>query len=180
MSRDHPNYSIVEIGQNTKKSLRDSRRLVTRTPVKKLLANANLKNSQMNKIIVIIILIRRPDQATIKRTCWIVFFVVTVDHRMKNKKQTKKKKKQTWKERLVFGPCLRTKKVMEHEGECETSYNSFAWNDTQRFFSGSWKSWKSEDGQRPSKLQHCHPEYWEESWRLEKTCCPSDSGKKNH
>ena len=35
MSRDHPNYGIIEIGQNTKKSPGDLRRLVVaRTPVK--------------------------------------------------------------------------------------------------------------------------------------------------
>ena len=34
-SKDHPNYSIVEINQNTKKSPGDLRRLaVTQTPVK--------------------------------------------------------------------------------------------------------------------------------------------------
>ena len=34
-SRDHPNYSIVEIGQNTEKSIGELRRLaVTQTPVK--------------------------------------------------------------------------------------------------------------------------------------------------
>ena len=35
------------------------------------------------------------------------------------------------------------------------------------------------DAWRPSKLQHywkC-PEYWEESWRLEKTCCRSNSSE---
>ena len=32
-SGDHPNYNIVEIGQNTKKSPRDLRRLVTQTPI---------------------------------------------------------------------------------------------------------------------------------------------------
>ena len=35
MSRDNRNYSIVKIGQNTEKSLRELRRLaVTKTPVK--------------------------------------------------------------------------------------------------------------------------------------------------
>ena len=35
MSGDHPNYSIVENGQNTEKSPGESRRLaVTQTPVK--------------------------------------------------------------------------------------------------------------------------------------------------
>ena len=33
MSGDHPNYSIVKIGQNTKKSPGDLRRLVTQTPM---------------------------------------------------------------------------------------------------------------------------------------------------
>ena len=33
--REHPNYSIVEVGQNTEKSPKDLRRLVfTRTPVR--------------------------------------------------------------------------------------------------------------------------------------------------
>ena len=35
MSRDNPNYSVVEVGQNTEKSPGDLRRLtVTQTPVK--------------------------------------------------------------------------------------------------------------------------------------------------
>ena len=35
MSRDHPKYSIVQIGQNTEKSPGDLRRLaVTQTPIK--------------------------------------------------------------------------------------------------------------------------------------------------
>ena len=41
---DHPNCIIIEIGQKTKKSLRDLRRLaVTQTPVKKPSANGGLK-----------------------------------------------------------------------------------------------------------------------------------------
>ena len=37
-----------------------------------------------------------------------------------------------------------------------------------------------EDGGHPSKRQHYweRPEYWEESWRLEETCCYSDSCEK--
>ena len=33
---------------------------------------------------------------------------------------------------------------------------------------------------RPSKLQHCweRPEYWEESWGLEETLCPSGSSER--
>ena len=34
MSGDHPNYNIVEKGQNTEKSPGDLRTLVTKTPVK--------------------------------------------------------------------------------------------------------------------------------------------------
>ena len=46
-SGDHPNYTIVEIAQNTEKSPGDLRRLdVTQTPGKKPLANAGVKNSQ--------------------------------------------------------------------------------------------------------------------------------------
>ena len=37
MSGDHPNYSIVEIGQNTEKGPEDLKRVaVTQTPVRKL------------------------------------------------------------------------------------------------------------------------------------------------
>ena len=41
----------------------------------------------------------------------------------------------------------------------------------------SWKSWKKEDGQWSSKLQHFweQPKHWEESWRLDETRCRSDS-----
>ena len=51
MSEDHRNYSITEIGQNTKKSPGDLKRLaVTQTPVEKPPANTVVKNSQMSKI----------------------------------------------------------------------------------------------------------------------------------
>ena len=46
----------------------------------------------------------------------------------------------------------------------------------------SLKSWKSEDEQRPSKLQHFfllrRPVYWEEFWRPEETCYHSDSSER--
>ena len=45
-SGDHPNYYIIENGQNTEKSPGDMRKLiVTQTPVKKPSANADVKNS---------------------------------------------------------------------------------------------------------------------------------------
>ena len=41
------------------------------------------------------------------------------------------------------------------------------------------KFWKWATDWRPSKLQHYWklPEYWEESWRLEETCCHSISSE---
>ena len=52
ISRDHPDYSIIKIAQNTETSSRDLRRLpVTQTPVKKPSAYAGVKNSQRIKII---------------------------------------------------------------------------------------------------------------------------------
>ena len=51
ISEDHPDYSINEIHQNTKKSPGELRKLVvTQTPVKKPSANAGVKNSQRSKI----------------------------------------------------------------------------------------------------------------------------------
>ena len=43
-----------------------------------------------------------------------------------------------------------------------------------------WRTWKLADGWRPSKRQYYweRPEYWVESWRLEQTCCHSDSSEK--
>ena len=53
---DQPNYSIVEIGQNTENSLGDLRRLtVTQTPVEN--PNSGGENSPMSKIIIVICLI---------------------------------------------------------------------------------------------------------------------------
>ena len=52
MSGDHLNYSIVEIGQNTKLSPGDLKGLaVTQILVEKQSANAGVKNSQKSKII---------------------------------------------------------------------------------------------------------------------------------
>ena len=45
MSRDHPNYSIVEVGQNTEKSPEDLRRVsVTQIPVKYNQLTCGVKN----------------------------------------------------------------------------------------------------------------------------------------
>ena len=48
ISRDHPDYSIIKIDQNTEKSPGDLRRLaVIHTPVKT--ANAGVKNSRSRR-----------------------------------------------------------------------------------------------------------------------------------
>ena len=50
---DHPNYSIIKISQNTKKSPGDLRRLaVTQDSSRQLSANTGMKNSQISKIII--------------------------------------------------------------------------------------------------------------------------------
>ena len=43
-----------------------------------------------------------------------------------------------------------------------------------------WKVWKSEEGLIPFRTLHCCnlPEYSEESWRPEETCCHSDSSER--
>ena len=45
---------------------------------------------------------------------------------------------------------------------------------------GKRKIWKSEEELRPSRILHCCnlPEYSEESWRPEETCCHSDSSER--
>ena len=42
------------------------------------------------------------------------------------------------------------------------------------------EDWKLEDKLRPFRIQHYKDwlEYWEESWRLEETCCHSDSSER--
>ena len=47
-NRDHPNYSIVEIGQNTKKSRGDLSRLADTHSSSKPSANAGAKNTQIS------------------------------------------------------------------------------------------------------------------------------------
>ena len=43
-----------------------------------------------------------------------------------------------------------------------------------------WRTWKLANEWRPSKLQHYleQLEYWEESWRLDETCCHTNSNEK--
>ena len=65
----------------------------------------------------------------------------------KNEKKTKKKQ--------VFRSCSRTKKkAIEYVSDGGTNCNWCVRNDSQRFGKRGWKSLKSEDEPRPSKLQH--------------------------
>ena len=58
-SGDHQYYSIDEIGQNTEKSPRDLRRLVvTQNPSKNDLLTLVWKNTQIRKLIMIIIIMK--------------------------------------------------------------------------------------------------------------------------
>ena len=87
----------------------------------------------------------------------------------------------------------------EYVGDTETDCNWRVWNDTKRLGKKAERNGNqrtsgdhpnnnnnnsnnnnNNDGWRPSKRQHYweRPEYWEESWRLEKTCCHSDSSEK--
>ena len=90
-------------------------------------------------------------------------FAVPADHRVKLKEGEKKNK------------------YLELARELKKSlYNWCARYSYQRIWYQDCRTLKKEDKWRPSKLQHCWDrlEYWEESWRLEETYCPSDSSKK--
>ena len=65
-------------------------------------------------------------------------------------------------------------KPMEHKGDNYTNRDWCFWFSHQRIIKGLVDEWRS------SKLQHYwdRPEYWEESWRLEKTCCYSNSSER--
>ena len=98
-----------------------------------------------------------------KRTCEMMDFAVPADYRMKLKESKKKDKnldlarefkKKIWNMKVMIIPI-----VISAFGTV---------------------TWKLEDEWRPSKLQHCweRPEYWEESWKLEETCCHSYSSER--
>ena len=69
------------------------------------------------------------------------------------------------------------KKTMEHKGDSDTNCNWCNWNNPQRIGKGSGRHGNLRT--RPSRLQHYEdwPEYWEESWILEDTCCHSNSSE---
>ena len=41
------------------------------------------------------------------------------------------------KQRQVLGPCQRTKKSVEHEGDSDTSYKRYTWNSPQMIRKGA-------------------------------------------
>ena len=110
----------------------------------------------------------RPDRVIInkkwkekkKRTFQILDFPDLTDHRVKIKENEKRNKyinlarevKKLWNLKVMVIPII---------------------NGALRTVSKDWKSWKSEEQPRPSKLQ---PEYWEESLWLEEICSHFDSG----
>ena len=58
MNRDHPDYKIIEISQNTEKNPGDLKRFgVTQDFSERLSANVGMKNSQVIIIMIIIIII---------------------------------------------------------------------------------------------------------------------------
>ena len=115
---------------------------------------------------------RRPGLIVInkkKRTCKIVDFAVPAYHRITLNKCEKKDKY------LDLARELKKKQTMEHEGDDYINWNWCFWFSHQRLLKGL-EDWRLEDEWRPSKHQHYweRPEFWEESWRLEETCCHSN------
>ena len=98
-------------------------------------------------------------------------FVAPADHWVKLKKSRKRDKY------LYLARELKKKqKTVEHESEGDTNCNWRAWYGHQKIGTGTGglgNNWTSGD----------HPNYSiaeieEEFWRLEKTCCHSDTSKK--
>ena len=98
-----------------------------------------------------------------KKTCKIVDFAVPADHRIKLKE------------------CEKKDKYLDFARELKTLWNMQVTIipiviGTFGTVTKGLLKWL-EDRRRPSKRQHHwdRPKYWEESWRLEKTCCHSNS-----
>ena len=114
---------------------------------------------------------RWPDLIIIrkkKKTCKIVDFAFAVPADLiVNLKESEKKDK-----------CLdlaRELKKLEHESDGYTNCNWCSWYSHRMIIKGTGGLGKKEDEWRPCKLLHFFdPKYWEESWRLEETCCHSN------
>ena len=195
---EHPNYGIIKIGQNTVKSPGDLRRLaVAQTPV---------RNHQIALIWKILKRVYWPYEKMVctqpricsgewdaqiplglsdtngspnlgqitapynnlqqKITCRIVNFTVPADHRV-NLEESEKKDKYldlvgNWKN------C-----------DGDTNYNWCSWYSHQRIGKMR-RGLRNKCRDNPNYIQHCWDqlEYWEESWRLEETCCHSDPSER--
>ena len=66
--------------------------------------------------------------------------------------QSKNKRKQ--KDRQILGPCLRTKKIMEHEGDSDTNCSWCVWNGPLRLWEKAGEI-KSREESWPSRQHHC-------------------------
>ena len=100
-----------------------------------------------------------------KRNSWIVDFTVPADHRVNLKEEKIRDNYQDV-----------DRKLKKHEGDSDTNCIWCSWNDSQ----SNWTTMKSLDKQRISTIQQYlnQQEYWGESWRLEETCCHSESSEK--
>ena len=107
------------------------------------------------------------QQKNKKNICKIVDFAVLADHRIKLRECEKRDK--------YLDLARELKKNMEHEGDNYTNCDRCLWHGNRRIIKGPRKIWKLATEWRPCKQQHNwkRSEYWEESWRLEETCCHS-------
>ena len=66
------------------------------------------------------------------------------DHLVKMKEGTTppKKKKKKKKHPQISGPCKRTEKVGDHEGDSDTNHSGNPWNNLQQT---DWRNWRSND-----------------------------------
>ena len=127
-NRDHPNYDIGIIGQNTEKSPGDLRRLpVTQTPV----INHQLKlvwKSLKWVMIIIMIIIRIVDLVTVNkimRTCR------SGGLQSENKRNLKRGR------HLDFTRKLKNKQTRKHESDGDAYCNCYVQNDAQRLGKGA-------------------------------------------
>ena len=111
---------------------------------------------------------RQPDLIIInkkKRTCRIVDFAVPADHRIKLKESEKKDK--------YLNLARELKKLRNMKGTIKPIVIGAFGTVTKGLLKGLEDL---EDEWKPFKLHYWEwPEYWEESWRLEETCCHSNS-----
>ena len=107
-----------------------------------------------------------------QRNCWIVGFAIPADHRVKLKDGKKRDKyldlareqKKLWNMKMTVIPIV--------IGMLSTVTKGLVQGLKELEIRTQW---------RPSKWQNCWdwPEYWEDSWRLEETCCHSNSSERS-